>query len=81
MSPSKMVSQHVATAQQVAADAAAGISVASAGFAWLETANGIAQLVASIIAAVAGVAAIWWHVDRILEARRERARRASEGGD
>lgn len=70
--PAKFVSQHVMTAQQVAADTLAGVSVVSAGYAWLGTAHEVAQLVASVVAVVAGSAAAWWHIERIRDIRRER---------
>jgi hypothetical protein len=62
------IDQHI---QQTAADAAAGVSVVGAGYTWLATANEVAQLVASIVAIVAGIAAIVWHIQRIRQNRKE----------
>ena len=61
--------------QQMAADTAAGVSVASAGYAWLGTANEVVQLAAGLVAIVAGAAAAWWHFERIKETRSRRAKR------
>lgn len=47
--------------QNVAADAAAGISVASASYAWLGTANDLMTLLATGVAVVAGILAARYH--------------------
>ena len=72
------LAEHAATAQQVAADTAAAVSVGSAGYAWIGPANEISQLVASVVAIVAGTAAAWWHIERIRDARRERNEKNSK---
>ena len=57
----EQVQQH---AQQIA-DTAAATSIGAAGYAWLGTANEIVQLIAGIVAIVAGCAAAWWHIKKI----------------
>jgi len=47
--------------QNVAADAAAGVSVASASYAWLGTANDLMTLLATGVAVVAGILAARYH--------------------
>lgn len=69
------------TAQQVLADTAAAVSVTAAGWSWLAEANELAQFIATLVAIIAGGAAAWWHLDRTLAARRERAKRDITGGD
>lgn len=60
--------------QNVAAKTATAISAAGAGTS-LVAANELLQLVAGVVAIVAGVAAAWWHFERIYDARAERKRR------
>lgn len=57
-------------AQQIA-DAAAVTSVASAGYAWLDMANDVGQLIATVVAIASGLAALWWHVKKIRAASRD----------
>lgn len=46
-------------------DVAATVSIGSAGYAWIGTANEIVQLIAGCVAIVAGIAAAWWHIKKI----------------
>ena len=61
--------------QEIAVDAAAGISIVSASYVWLESANQFASLGASAIAMLTGVAATAWYADRIIAAHRLRRER------
>jgi hypothetical protein len=56
----------------MAADTAAAVSVGSAGFAWFGPANEVIQLMAGIVAIVAGLSAALYHFDMYLHTRRER---------
>lgn len=58
-------------AQAVAAKTATGLSVGGAG-ASLLVANEVIQIVAGIVAIVAGLAAAWWHFERIYDAHVKR---------
>ncbi len=64
--------------------AAANVSaITSAGFAgvtWVTQMNAYLQLGATVVAIIAGCMAIWWHVEKIITARRERARAQVDKG-
>lgn len=45
-----------------AADVAAGVSGVCAGSTWLITTNEVLQVVASVVAIIAGLAAAWYHI-------------------
>lgn len=47
--------------QQMAADAAAAVSVATAGWTWLAHANDVLQFLATLVAIAAGIAAARFH--------------------
>jgi len=59
------------TAQGIA-DSTAAATVGIAASTWITDLNAILQLGATTVAIFAGIAAIWWHVERIRAARRER---------
>ena len=67
--------QHV---QQQIADAAAGVSVASFLGITLAEWETVVNIGVGMVGMIAGIAAAWWHIDRILEARRERRRKLAE---
>ena len=62
--------------QQIVADSAAGASAALAGWTWVAQVNDIAQLVATVVAIIAGVYAIQWHRFRLKEGRRHLDKKA-----
>ncbi len=60
------------TFQGLLADAGAGGSIGVAGFTWITPVADIFQLIATIIACIAGVYAIRWHRLRIQIAKEKR---------
>ena len=56
---------------KLTADAAAATSAALASMTWITNLNIILQLVATIVAIVAGIGAAWWHFERIYRLRHE----------
>jgi len=71
------ISEHT---QAVAAKTATAIS--GGGFLTsIASANEVIQLIAGIVAVVAGVAAAWWHFERIYDARsKRRVKRDDDSG-
>lgn len=61
-------------AQAVAANTATAVSGGGAVIS-LSSANEYIQLAAGVVAIVAGVAAAWWHFERIYDARKRRNKR------
>lgn len=62
------ISEH---AQTVSANAATAISGGGAVTSMM-AANEVIQIIAGCVAIVAGIAAAWWHFERIYDARRKR---------
>jgi len=58
--------------QQIGADVAAGGSAVLAGVTWMAELGVIMQLGATGVAIVAGLAAAWWHIERIRISRLQR---------
>lgn len=61
-------------AQSVVAKTATAASVGGAGVS-IVAANEIIQLIAGVVAIVAGIGAAWWHFERIYDTHDERKRR------
>lgn len=57
--------------QQIA-DAGAAASATLASITWIANLNDVLQLVATLVAIVAGISAAWWHVEKAREARESR---------
>lgn len=70
LNPVKFTAGKSLMQQQLIADAAAASSVAAAGWTWVANVNGVLQIVATLIAIVAGVYAIQWHRFRLMEGKR-----------
>lgn len=66
----------VRTVQGVAADAAAALSGSAAAYSWLNVANDILQLVATVVAIIAGLYALRWHRFRLVEGKRHLDKKA-----
>lgn len=60
----RAVHKLIPAAHQLAADAAAAVSVAAAGYTWLQTANEALQAVATLVAIAAGLAAARFHITK-----------------
>ena len=60
------------TVQGLLADAGAGGSIGVAGFTWMSPVADAVQIVATVIACIAGVYAIRWHKLRIKLAKEKR---------
>jgi hypothetical protein len=58
--------------QQVVADAGAAASATLAGITWIAELNVVLQLIATIVAIVAGLGAAWWHFERARAAYKDR---------
>lgn len=58
--------------QEIAAGTAVITSGGIAAVTWLTQVNEVAQLVATIIAIVAGSLAAWWHYEKAAKARKDR---------
>lgn len=65
--------------QQAAADTAAAVSVATAGWTWLAHTNEVLQLFATLVAIGAGAAALWYHTEKANALRKARLRRSTHG--
>jgi hypothetical protein len=65
---------HVNMTEKIAMAAVATTPVV-AGYQWIGTANDIATLVVTIIAAFGGIAALLFHVERYRKLRKERKER------
>lgn len=60
--------------QQAMADTGALVSTAVASVTWIAELNAVLQLVATLVAIIAGAGAAWWHFEKAITARRERKR-------
>jgi len=58
--------------QQVGADVAAGGSAILAGVTWMADLSTLMQIGATGVAMIAGLAAAWWHIERIRITRLQR---------
>ena len=56
---------------KVAADAAVATSATMASMTWIADLNTVLQLIATVVAIVAGIGAAWWHFERIYRLRHE----------
>jgi hypothetical protein len=71
------------TTQGIAADAGAAVSGTGAAFTWIAQVNDVLQLIATLVAIVAGVYALRWHKLRIQLAKEKmnvESNRKSTGG-
>ena len=60
--------------QNAAADASAAASAALASVTWMAQLNAALQLVATVVAIIAGLGAAWWHFEKAWTAHQERRR-------
>jgi len=58
--------------QTIAADVSAAASAGLASVTWIAELNDVLQLVATIVAIMAGMGAAWWHFEKALHARKVR---------
>lgn len=58
--------------QNVAADVSAAASAGLASVTWMADLNELLQLVATVVAILAGLGAAWWHFEKAIHARKER---------
>ena len=56
--------------QQMIADSAAAVSVTTAAWTWVAAANEVLQLVATLVAIVAGIAAANFHIRKTIALRK-----------